>query len=76
MTEKHNKSQLNFGGFYGTIHDSIVEEAVANELGAIDKDSYRVAYCKDWLSAFNAEFDTEIEFKLAELILKNKLIPF
>jgi len=31
------KTQLNFGGFYNTIHDSIVEDAVAFDLGAIDE---------------------------------------
>ena len=31
------KTQLNFGGFYNTIHSSIVEDAVACELGAIDE---------------------------------------
>ena len=31
------KTQLNFGGFYNTIHSSMVEDVVAFELGAIDE---------------------------------------
>jgi hypothetical protein len=33
------KTQLNFGGFYDTIHDSIVEDAVAFSIDAIDEDN-------------------------------------
>jgi len=55
------KTQLNFGGFYNTIHDSIVEDAVAFDIGAIDEndendwDNEDLINFSNW-SAYKSEY--------------------
>jgi len=67
-------TEIGFGGFYNTIHDAMVNEAVASELGLdIESDEanqelwdyphfahYQHQYCMQWLWKFNGEFETEI----------------
>ena len=58
------KTQLNFGGFYDTIHSSIVEDSVAMDLGALDEcdendwENEDLINFNNW-TAFNVEYCKE-----------------
>lgn len=68
---------INFGGFYHSHHEYIIEQAAAymvdafDEYGEIDHDklfdfndwdSVQVEYCKEWLNMLNSELGTNINF--------------
>ena len=42
------KTKINFGGFYETFHDDIVERAVADYFGYVDHDTGEIDYDRLW----------------------------
>lgn len=70
---------INFGGFYNSYHESIVERAVALMIGADDPDTgeidhdklydfndwekYNVQYCAAFINKLNYELSTDLIFR-------------
>ena len=70
------ETTINFGGFYESIHDCIVDEAIASDIGVMDDEwsegyekiaqasrcPYLAAYGKEYINKLNSETNTNIIF--------------
>ena len=53
--------QINFGGFYNSIHDEIVEQQVSSIPASSYKD-VQIDYCKGYIKLLNEELGTDFKF--------------
>lgn len=67
--------RLNFGGFYNSIHDDIIEQQLDladDERFNVDYKTLQATYCEEYLEAFSdflsTEFNIQINLEFKELI--------